>query len=240
MMTGDAEKIMQLYLEMIGEAEPEDLSQVWAVRLGECTEQLQLDWYEEKNALVSRRGEVVIHPRFPWAACTLDGWDGVLGCPIEAKHCGGREPLEVLIERYQPQIQWQMECTGATTCALSVILGAREPVIEFIEADPEYQFEMIMRGSTFMHCVQNRIVPVALEPVPAPVDAAAVYDFSGRNEWASHAAQWLETREASEKCKEAEKILKALVPADAKRCTGHGVMITRDRAGRLSLREQIQ
>jgi hypothetical protein len=32
-------------------------------------------------------------------------------------------------------------------------------------------------------------------------------------------------------------MLKELVPADAKKCTGHGVFISRNRAGNLSLRE---
>jgi hypothetical protein len=40
LMTGDREAILRLYQEMIGEAEPEDLSGVWAVRLGEATEAL--------------------------------------------------------------------------------------------------------------------------------------------------------------------------------------------------------
>jgi predicted phage-related endonuclease len=75
LMTADAVKIMQLYKELIGEAEPEDLSQVWPVRLGEATEQLQLDWFEQRyRTPVTRRGEVVIHPSKDWAACTLDGW----------------------------------------------------------------------------------------------------------------------------------------------------------------------
>ena len=46
-------------------------------------------------------------------------------------------------------------------------------------------------------------------------------------------------KEAADDCKEAEKVLKSLVPADAKRCTGYGVRITRNRAGSLSLRELI-
>src|SRR5580765_5201944 len=140
LMQGDAEKIMQLWLEMTDDPSfvPEDLSRVWPVRLGECTEQLQLDWYELKNAAVTRRGEVVIHPRYPWAAATLDGWIDDLDCPIECKHVGGREPLEVIIERYWPQMGWQMECTGAQQCALSVIMGANEPIVEFIPRDDGY------------------------------------------------------------------------------------------------------
>ena len=54
LMTGDAEKILRLYREMIGEATEDDLSGVWAVRLGETTEALNLEWFERKNSPVSR------------------------------------------------------------------------------------------------------------------------------------------------------------------------------------------
>jgi len=77
LMTADVARIMQLYLELTDDPAfvPEDLSDVWPVRLGEVTEQLQCDWFEEKNGLVvSRRGEVVVHPEIEWAAATLDGW----------------------------------------------------------------------------------------------------------------------------------------------------------------------
>lgn len=75
LMKGDAVAIDRLYREMIGEEQPEDLSAVWAVQLGIVTEQLNLDWYERKNQVpVTMRGEVVVNPEYPWAACTLDGW----------------------------------------------------------------------------------------------------------------------------------------------------------------------
>lgn len=240
LMTSDAVAIMRLYQEMIGEAEPEDLSRVWPVQLGAVTEQLSLDWYAMKNGSVSRRGEVVVHATLPWAAATLDGWDDQLNCPIEAKHVGGREPLEIIIDRYQPQMQWQMLVTDAVQCAFSVIFGANEPVVEYIDFDPTYAAEMVKRGKQFMACVAKKVPPVALDPVPAPVDASKVYDMTGSNEWGSAAADWRESRPAAERCKDAEKVLKSMVPADAKKCHGHDVQITRDRAGRLSLREISQ
>jgi hypothetical protein len=238
LMTGDAPAIMRLYREMIGEEAPEDLSDVWPVQLGSATEQLNLDWYERHNNPLSRRGAVVIHRKFDWAAATLDGWDDTLQCPIECKHVGGREPLEVIIERYQPQMQWQMECTSASLCGISVIMGASAPVVEYVERDIEYAAEMVIRGKQFIECVRKRIKPVALPAVPAPVDASKVYDMTGSNSWAMHAGEWLETREAADICKDAAISLKALVPPDAKKCFGVGIQITRDRAGRLSLREQ--
>jgi hypothetical protein len=236
LMKGDAEAIMRLYREMIGEEPEEDLSDVWAVQLGSCTESLQLDWYEAKGGWIARRGEVVNHPLHDWAACTLDGWVIDLGCPIECKHVGGREPLEVVIERYQPQMHWQMECTGATQCALSVIMGANEPIVEYVPRDVDYVVELMDRGAQFMDFVHRRVPPVVLPPAASPIDASKVYDFTGNNSWAVAALDWMGTEKQAKTAADAEKRLKAMVPADAKKCTGHGVRITRDRAGRLSLR----
>lgn len=237
LMGGDAAEIMQLYLEMTGESEPEDLSHVWPVQLGSATEQLNLDWFEMNNGPLVWRGKVVVHPDHSWAAATLDAWFEPLGCPVECKHVGGREPLEVIIDRYQPQMQWQMAVTGAAECALSVIMGANAPIVEFIPRDHEYIAEMIVRGKQFMDCVAKRRPPVALGPVAPPCDPTKVIDMVGNNSWGNSAAIWLSTKQAAKDCTDAEKVLKALVPADAKKCTGHSIQITRDRAGRLSLRE---
>ena len=160
-----------------------------------------------------------------------------LYCPIEVKHVGGREPMEVLVERYSPQMQWQMRVTGAEQCAFSVIFGAAEPVVDFIERDSDYVAEMIKRGRQFMEFVARREPPVVLPPVPAPIIADKSYDMTNRNEWASFAVQWLETRDAARDHEDSGKILKSLVPDDAKKAFGAGVQITRNRVGNLSLRE---
>lgn len=239
LMTGDAEGIMRLYMEMRGELEPEDLTGIWPVRLGEATEALNLEWWERKNGMkLSGHGVVIQSPKLTFAAATLDAWCEELKCPIEVKHCGGREPLEVVIDRYQPQMQWQMFVTDAQQCCLSVILGTNEPVSEFIPRDDDYIDEMVVRACDFMGCVEHGEPPIALEAVPAPADITKLYNMNGNNKWSSEAGEWLETREAAARNDDAKAILKSLVPADAKKCFGHGVQITRDRAGRLSLRAE--
>ena len=197
LMNGNAEEIMQLYLEFIGESLPENLDDNWPVQLGSATEQLNLDWFEKKQKVVILgRGQVIFHPQIPWAACTIDGWVEAAGIPkgypVEAKHVGGREPLEIIIERYQPQMQWQMEVTGASQCALSVIMGANEPVVEFIDRDDDYIAEMIKRGKRFMVCVAARLPPVTLPPVAAPVphDKMREVDMSGDETWCRNAQIW--------------------------------------------------
>lgn len=240
LMTADAEGIMRLYREMIGEEVPEDLSAAWAVQLGAATEDLNLDWYSRKiNHDVYRRGQVAVHPTVLWAAATLDGWDDVVRCPIECKHVGGREPLEIIIDRYQPQMQWQMFVTGAEHCALSVIMGANEPVVEYIDRDDDYIVEMVRRGWKFMTCVAARLPPLILPPVPPPVphDDMIEVDMTADETWKKSAGVWLQTWQAAKSAKDAEKVLKDLVADNVRKAWGNGVRITRDKAGRLSLRE---
>lgn len=239
-MTGDEAEILNLWREMVGDPSfaSEDLSDVWPVQLGSFTEPLNLDWFEKKHGPVSRRGEVITHAN-GWAACTLDGWSDLHNCPIETKHCGGREAIEVLTARYMPQMTWQMIVTGSLQCAFSPILGADEPRVDYIEFNKDYADELMRRAEAFMQCVWNLRPPVALSPVAAPVKAEVVYDMTGKNEWAAHAATWSANIAGKKQADKAEKDLKALVPADAARCHGHGIEIKRDRAGRLSLREKM-
>lgn len=238
LMTGDETDIMTLWREMIGDPDfvPEDLSGVWPVQLGSHTESLNLDWFERKHGPISRRGDVVVHGD-GWAACTLDGWSDLHGCPVECKHVGGREPLETIIARYQPQMHWQMLVTSADRCALSVIMGANEPIIEFIPLDGDYARELWRRAIAFMQCVWALTPPVAEQPVVAPVKPEKAYDFALNNHWCSEAVTFLTTRAAAKDFAAAEKALKSLVPADAIRVHGGGIEAKRDRAGRLSIRE---
>ena len=122
LMDGDDQALYDLWRELMGDPsyEQPDLSGVWAVQLGSLTEELNLNWYEYRTGReVIRRGEVVASQERPWAACTLDGWTEEPGNPaggdrretvIECKHVGGFEPLEKVVARYQPQVQWQMYC----------------------------------------------------------------------------------------------------------------------------------
>jgi hypothetical protein len=238
LMNGDAEGIMRLYRELAEGLPEEDLSGVWAVQLGAVTEKLNLDWYERKNkTILSHRGVTVPHDDYSWAAATLDAWDENLTCPVECKHVGGREPVETIIDRYQPQFQWQMCVTNADQCALSVIMGANEPIVEYIDRDQAYIDEELRRGERFMMCVDMKMPPIAERPAPPPApDPTKIIDMQGSNQWAVAADQWLISRPYAVIANDQEKILKAMVPADAKKVFGHGIRITRDRAGRLSLR----
>jgi len=238
LIEGERDAIFRLWREMIGEIPEEDLSDVWPVQLGATTEPLQLRWYGRKTGqVVTRCGEVVAHPSLDWAACTLDGWDDRLACPIEVKHTGGFEPVEVIIDRYQPQMHWQMECTMARQCALSIVRGAAEPIVEYIDFEEDYAAQLVERGAQFMRFVTARKPPVDMPVIPAPIDATRLVDMTGNNEWAVQAAIWLSRKQHHNEYEDAAAILKQIMPPDAKKAFGYGVRITRDKAGRLSLRK---
>jgi predicted phage-related endonuclease len=237
LMTGDAEGILRLYRELIGEIEPENLDHVWAVRLGSATEALQLAWYEDKNGIIlTRRGELVVHAELDWAAATLDAWETRIQGPFECKHVGGFEPAEVIVDRYQPQLQWQMWVTGASQCAFSVIRGAREPVVDYVERDDAYCAEMVTRAQHFMLCVAMREPPVA-QPRLEPIKADKIINMTGNNQWANMADGFIRLYQSAATFEDAKATLKSLVPADAKICFGHGVRILRDRRGALHVKE---
>jgi predicted phage-related endonuclease len=240
LMTGDADKIMNLWRELVGDPAfvPEDLSDVWAVQLGSWTEPFNLDWYEKRTGKpLSRRGEVVNHPRLDWAAATLDAWDTDLQAPVECKHVGGFEKTAAILERYAPQAHWQMMVTGARQCVFSIIEGAREPVIEIVDKDDDYARELLARAEAFMRCVFDMTPPVALPAVAPPTKAEKIYHMQGDNFWASNAVTWLTTRQAAKDFAACERDIKASVPADAAKCHGHGIQVTRNKIGSLSIRE---
>lgn len=240
LMTGDKEKIYNLWRELTGDPtwKPEDFSDVWPVQLGNATEKLHLDWIARKHGQISRRGEVVTSRSMVWAAATLDGWSDQHKCPVEAKHVGGFETREAIVQRYYPQMTWQMIVTGAPKCMLSVIEGAREPVQEFINYDGKYADELWLRACEFMAHVHNLTPPVTLEPIREPVTPFKIYDYSTNNAFVSAAAEWLETRRLAEKHKDADAIIRELIPPDAIKVTGGGIEVKRDRANRLRVKEE--
>jgi len=180
---------------------------------------------------------VVIHPDYDWAAATLDGFDEVIPGPVEAKHVGGFEPIEKVIERYQPQIQWQMEVTGCVKCILSVIEGGRVPRVVPIDRDRDYADELMARALKLMEHVWNMTEPVVMEPRELKIISRLKdYNMTGNNVWASAANDWLRHKEAAGLWETAVETIRGLVPNDASTATGYGIIAKRDKANRVSIR----
>lgn len=242
-MSGDADRLIQLWREKRGEAEPEDLSGVLAVVMGSFTEPLNCAWFEKQTGyLVYDRGEVRQHPTHECMRCTLDGQvydafsepgDAPLGV-FEAKHCGVRNTDAELFERFVPQLTHNCLCAGARFAFLSCFKGNGDWMMMEYALDDDYAGALIEAERAFWACVQSGEPPAPLPPPPAPKPVGVKeYDLTGSNAWASLCADYLDTILPAQRHELAKKGLKELVPADASKCFGHGVIVNRTKAGAL-------
>jgi predicted phage-related endonuclease len=212
-----------------------------AVQLGSCTETLNLDWYERTiDRKVTRRGETIICPDHHILRCTLDGFDEVAGSVIEAKHVNGFSKLPDVRARYTPQCVHQMICTGAKSAILSVIIGTSEPDLELIEYDEFFANDYIEKCWQFWKHVVDGTPPTAGAPIaePPPPAVMRVVSMEGQNAWASAAADWLQHKDGAKLFKAAEVDLKAMVQPDVREAAGHNIVISRNKAGSLSIKEK--
>lgn len=245
-MSGDADRLIALWREKRGEAEPEDLSGNLAVQMGSFTEPLNIAWFEKmtgRRVILPKQmaGGGMLRPEerpLPFMACTLDGWVTDAGdlpeAVFEAKHTGTRNSDAEIFARYVPQLTHNCLCTGTHHAFLSVFKGNGDWCVFEYELDADYAQALIDAEHAFWRCVETGEPPAPLPPpkTPKPVGVKE-YDLTGSNAWASAAADYLETELAADRHELARKALKELVPEDASRAFGHGIELKRDKRGAL-------
>lgn len=238
-LSGDHERITRLWLEKRGLLEPENLSGVLPVMLGNWTEAFNCQWYEQETGLlVTRQGAVDVSESHPWRRCTLDGFVARKDAVFEAKHVGAFVRSEEVLERYMPQLQHNMAVAKTGYGLLSVIFGNHKWEVYEVACDWLYQEELLIAESRFWDCVRSGEAPVpAAVPLPPKPVGVREMCLEGSNAWASAAADWLECREAAKRHASAATSLKGLVESDVTRAFGHGVEVRRSKAGALSIKE---
>lgn len=245
-MGGDEKKLLRLWREKRGEVEAEDLSDVLAVQMGSFTEPFNAAWFEKNTGyLVTHRGDALRSTEHPFMACTLDGFvaEAVTNPPrlgvFEAKHCGTRSTDAEIFARYVPQLTHNCLVAGERRAWLSVFKGNGDWVMFEYELDAAYAERLIAAEEAFWECVRTGKPPCAVEAEPTPKPVGVVeYDMASSNAWAAQAGEYLETKLAADRHATAKDELKALVPADASKCFGHGIIIKRDKRGALRFTEQ--
>lgn len=240
----DAKRIMDgqwlhLWEEKTGRTAGDDLSDVLAVQMGSWTEPLNRAWFERQTGLHVRVVDAAI-----WAASEdppmYVNLDGTVGEALfEAKHLSPFGKEEEWLSRYWPQCQHALTVTRAPLLYLSVFAGNAKWLFWEVEPDPAYQGELVRREREFWSYVERDEAPDAQEAVQAVVSADQwrEVDMTGSNEFASFAADWLESKAAAKKFDTAVKGLKELVEADVGRAFGHGIEIKRSKSNALTVKE---
>lgn len=173
LMAGDEAAILHLWEVKTGQAEPEDLSGVLPVMMGQWTEELNRFWFEkETGRRISCEGESRVHLEHAFMACTLDGLtdtaDGTLAV-FEAKHVNAFAKIEEVEQKYMPQLHHNMAVCGLDRAVLSVFVGTLTWVHTEVTLDDWYLAELIDRETAFWRAVQTNEPPPFLKPVAAPV-----------------------------------------------------------------------
>lgn len=236
-----------LYNEKVGLTEPEDLSEVFKVQLGIATEPLHRRWFAKLTGFeVQDAPPFQTHSMHDWMYANLDGWLPHHETFVEFKHTNARATLREKARYYMPQLQHYLAVTGSAFAYFSIIKGNDDPEFCLVDRNESYIDELVEMEKSFWWHVQNK-VPPEIEPkgqaqgmeakaAEVLIDGMRTVDMASSNEWVSHAIDWLGTREAAALNEAKAKEIKALVPEDAAEAFGAGVIVRRDRRGRLSLR----
>lgn len=240
-LSGDRDRILALWREKRGEAEPEDLSGSLAVMLGCWTESFNRQWYERLSGeRVTASGARLTCPKYGWRRCSVDGLVERSGAVWEGKHTSAFAKGEEVLERYMPQLQHNMAVAGSQTAVLSVIFGNHRYESFEVASDWLYQLELLDAEERFWNCVLDGDEPIAVEPPPAPKPIGVrEVCLEGNNAWASAAVDWLQHRNAAKAHASACCDIKSLVENDVARAFGHGIEAKRSRSGAITIRELV-
>jgi hypothetical protein len=238
-LSGDRERVLNLWREKRGEQAPTDLRDNLAVVLGSWTEAFNRLWYEKVTGQrIDEINLTLACPTNSWRRCTLDGYQTATDTIWEAKHTNAFAKPDDVLERYMPQLQHNMAVARVDQAVLSVIFGNHKFEFFEIASDWVYQIELLQAEVDFWDCVVTGREPVPAAP-PAPPKPVGIREvcLDGNNAWANAAVDWLEHREAAKTHTAACAGLKELVEPDVARAFGHGIEAKRSKAGAISKRE---
>lgn len=238
LMHGTSEEINNRYKRIVGDPSyvPPDFTENWPVIMGNLVETPALDWEQRRGGYpLVRRQEWVVHPEFPYLGCHLDAYREHDKCVIDVKWAGAYRKLDDVLKQYTAQLVGQRGCTNADNASLLVVHGGQEPREFAICWEREYEKEVWERVKWFWNCVETLQPPCEIPKAKAPVIATKSIDMSQSNRWCALADVWLTTGETAKRWLNTVKEIKELVPEDAVRAHGHGIIASRNRAGALTI-----
>jgi DNA replication initiation complex subunit (GINS family) len=248
----DAMKIMngqwlELYNVKMGHSNREDLSDNFAVQLGIASEAIHREFFQKRSGLITFQPMLPIYSNeYPWMHATLDGLVPAEDTFVELKHTHAAATLREKAVYYLPQLAHYAHVMRTTHCYFSIIKGNSDPDFGRVDIPVEYTEQLINMERAFYWHIENNIPPEATPVISQELAAKTAkvisigglkpYDMTESNEWADAAVTWLTTRAEAKANAERAKQLKEMMPFDASEATGHGIVITRNKAGALALR----
>lgn len=154
----------QLYLEKIGESEPEDES--WEMLRGKAMEPaLRQHYANEKGHEVITYKTAIVSPKYPWMRYNPDGLtnDRLVEFKTAAYgHGWGVEDTDEIPQEYLLQVQHGMIVADRPITDVTVSIAGNKPKSFVVEADKELQEIIIEREAQFWENVKTLTPPDAI------------------------------------------------------------------------------
>jgi predicted phage-related endonuclease len=250
----DARRIMDgdwlnLYLEKIGEKEEEYDEFAIPPNIGHATEAFNRKLTGHKiNLPIEGPCVTIAHPIETHMLCHLDGRGRhpVKGpFAAEFKHVNQfakKDGVEHQVERYYWQLQHNLFVGGFRHLIFGVFFGTLDHDIIWVEPDTPKLNELLDAEREFWDHVERRKPPSPRGEF-ADVGSLPRIEKEAMREVAMHtsnhlgvlAAAWLEKRQPAKDFEDAAKEIKGLVEPDVCRIYGHGIQVTRSKAGALTI-----
>jgi putative phage-type endonuclease len=161
---------LKLFLEKSGISQPEDLSDVEAIRWGHVLEPVIAEEFRARTGRIVVRGRnhkycVLRSKEHPWALASLDFWTGPNDrdlWPLEIKNANAfraEDWLNGTPEYHVAQLSQQMLVTGTRRATSAVLIGGNQLAWCDVERDDTIIRKIIYNGARFWERVTNRDAP---------------------------------------------------------------------------------
>jgi hypothetical protein len=232
-------ELVKIWRQKVGLDPPDPEN--YAMRIGSFVEPFVLDESERKTGqAITRRGEIVDHPRNNSICVKLDGFRECDSSVIETKFLSPWRNKEEFVPYYYPQVLLQMLCVDCRSGILLTAQGSTEPVEHEILFDEQYAAELMRRAEAFIRCMQTLTAPYPEKPIIPPSRWRTIDLDAEPTNWTpellAHLGRYGETAEAADLHAAAGVGARGLIPDDVGKVLISKWQITRDRNGKLSIR----
>lgn len=226
-----------------------DLSNKFKPMLGHVTERFNILWHARLHDFEVAFPDNAVFKDKPFIRCHPDaiGKDAKGEFVIDAKHTGAQAPWwgpTEVASYYYWQGQHNMLACGIGRFAITPIWGNDIEDMLFIDADPEHQEEYLERATAFWWHIENKTPPENVKAGKAKptinLDNMRVVNMTEGNAaetWRIMAETFCSTKEAHKEHEAVKKEIKDLIADDVKLATGHGIEVSRNKAGAITIKE---
>lgn len=162
---------------------------------------------------------------------------------VEAKAHGGYKDIDELVEYYMPQLQHHMIVHNEQRWLLAVVFGQFWRFdYQMVVRDQEWCDQYMKMCADFWAHVESGFEPLddGVKKGAKHIIAKKAVDFTGHNQWAVFADDYILCKESAGLFEEAKAGLKELMPDDASYAHGHGMQIKRAKNGALTIKPEVE